>query len=78
MGWPKDAFLNLRQIITPKSRPAPGGNLLYVKADGGLCLLDSDGTERVVNGLAVEATGLADGNYAIQITGGEMSLVALP
>lgn len=50
MGWPKDAFLNLRQILTPKSRPAPGGNLLYVKDDNELYLMDSDGTEHSVSG----------------------------
>lgn len=50
MGWPKEAFLNLRQILTPKSRPAPGGNLLYVKADNELYLLNADGTEHLVGG----------------------------
>jgi hypothetical protein len=48
--WPKEAFLHLRQILTPNSRPSTGGNLLYVKNDNELYLMDADGTEHAVGG----------------------------
>lgn len=48
MGWPQEAFLYLRQIVTPKSRPQPGGSLLYVKGDGKLYLMSASGTETLV------------------------------
>lgn len=50
MGWPKEAYLYLRQIATPKSLPQTGGNYLYAKDDNALYLMDSDGTETAVNG----------------------------
>lgn len=50
MVWPNEAFLNMRQIATPASRPQVGGNLLYVKDDGLLYLIDADGTETAVGG----------------------------
>ena len=49
MGWPHEAFLYLRQITTPKSRPANGGNLLYTKSDNNLYLMNADGTEHAVS-----------------------------
>lgn len=52
MGWPKEAFLHLRQIAKPDSRPQSGGNLLYAKADNRLYILDSDGTEHAAGASA--------------------------
>lgn len=57
MTWPKEAFLNLRQILTPNSRPATGGNLLYVKADNWVYLMNADGTEHPVGGVIVLPAG---------------------
>jgi lysophospholipase L1-like esterase len=55
--WPQvEAFLHLRQIVKPNSRPQPGGDLLYVKSDDALYSLGADGTERRVGGDAVAAT----------------------
>lgn len=50
MSWPLDAFLYLRQIVTPNSRPQVGGSLLYVKSDGKPYLLDANGAETNVGG----------------------------
>lgn len=75
MSWPKEAFLNLRQILTPKSRPAPGGNLLYTKADNELYLMDSDGTEHVVGGGGIESIVEGD-NITVDATDPQNPIVS--
>lgn len=66
MGWPKDAYLYLRQIATPpKSRPGLNGNYLYTKSDNSLYLLDADGTEHEVGGGGGSALTVQDENVDV-------------
>jgi hypothetical protein len=69
MGWPKEAFLHLRQIVKPASRPQTGGNLLYVKDDNELYLIDADGTEHVVGG-----GGTGDGIVETVVAGDQITV----
>lgn len=76
MSWPQEAFLYLRQIVTPSSRPATGGNLLYAKSDNALYLLDADGTEHaVVSSSLVQFLGSATSSADVTATIGVESQV---
>lgn len=75
MSWPKEAFLNLRQILTPKSRPSTGGNLLYVKSDNWVYVMNADGTEHPVGGVILLPAGSTSANVPAGTTAGTIVLV---